>query len=129
MDKATKLARVKLIRDNALQILKGRGEWQPVSNMKFLGASVGECEISYRTPFQHIPETPEAMRYLAAQLGKKLHYRYGLDIWFRRKKVLNSKRPSGAVYPAGLKFQGISASMSLLGQRLAMRSRVSLAQA
>jgi hypothetical protein len=28
-----------------------------------------------------------------------------------------------------LKFQGISASMSLFGQRLAMRSRVSIAQA
>jgi hypothetical protein len=39
------------------------------------------------------------------------------------------KRVAKAVQARGLKFQGISASMSLLGQRLAMRSNVSLAQA
>ena len=39
------------------------------------------------------------------------------------------KRLAKAVQPRGLKFQGMSASMSLLGQRLAIRSRVSLAQA
>ena len=43
--------------------------------------------------------------------------------------ALNGKRPSGAVQSAGLKFQGISASMSLFGHRLAIRSRVCLAQA
>jgi len=43
--------------------------------------------------------------------------------WLRRK------RPSGAVHSSGLKFHGISASMSLLGHRLAIRSRVCLAQA
>ena len=39
------------------------------------------------------------------------------------------KRVAKAIQSRGLKFQGISASMSLLGQRLAMRSNVSLAQA
>ena len=39
------------------------------------------------------------------------------------------KRVAKAVQSRGLKFQGISALMSLLGQRLAMRSNVSLAQA
>ena len=39
------------------------------------------------------------------------------------------KRLSGAVHSAGLKFHGISASISLLGHRLAIRSRVCLAQA
>ena len=39
------------------------------------------------------------------------------------------KRVAEAVQSRGLKFQGISASISLLGQRLAIRSRVSLAQA
>ncbi len=39
------------------------------------------------------------------------------------------KRPSGAVHSSGLKFHGISASMSLLGHRLAIRSRVCFAQA
>jgi len=39
------------------------------------------------------------------------------------------KRQAEAVQPIVLKFQGISASMSLFGQRLAMRSRVSIAQA
>jgi hypothetical protein len=41
----------------------------------------------------------------------------------------DSKRSSGAVHSVGLKFQGMSASMSLLGHRLAIRSRVCLAQA
>ena len=39
------------------------------------------------------------------------------------------KRVAKAVQLRGLKFQGIRASISLLGQRLAIRSRVSLAQA
>ena len=41
----------------------------------------------------------------------------------------NRKRRSGAVHSAGLKFHGISASISLFGHRLAIRSRVCLAQA
>ena len=43
--------------------------------------------------------------------------------------LVESKRRSDAVHSAGLKFHGISASMSLLGHRLAIRSRVCLAQA
>ena len=39
-----------------------------------------------------------------------------------------SKRVAEAVQPRGLKLQGIKVSISLLGQRLAIRSRVSLAQ-
>ena len=42
---------------------------------------------------------------------------------------LECKRAAEAVQPKSLKFQGIRASISLLGQRLAMRSNVSLAQA
>jgi hypothetical protein len=38
-------------------------------------------------------------------------------------------RPAATVQLRVLKFQGISASMSLLGHRLAMRSRVSVAHA
>jgi transposase len=43
--------------------------------------------------------------------------------------VFHCKRAAEAVQARGLKFQGISASMSLLGQRLAMRASVILAQA
>ena len=39
------------------------------------------------------------------------------------------KRAAEAVQARGLKFQGIRASISLLGQRLAIHSRVSFAQA
>jgi len=35
---------------------------------------------------------------------------------------LNRKRPPGAVHSTGLKFQGMSASISLLGHRLAIRT-------
>ena len=43
--------------------------------------------------------------------------------------LFESKRLSGTVHSAGLKFHGISVSMSLLGHRLAIRSRVCFAQA
>lgn len=46
-----------------------------------------------------------------------------------RRREFRSMRPSGAVDSAGLKFQGISASISLLGHQLAIRSRVCFAQA
>jgi hypothetical protein len=42
---------------------------------------------------------------------------------------IKRKRPAATVQLRVLKFQGISASMSLLGHRLAMRSRVSVAHA
>ena len=48
---------------------------------------------------------------------------------FDRSSLTRCKRQGEAVQPIILKFQGISASMSLFGQRLAMRSRVSIAQA
>ena len=53
----------------------------------------------------------------------------------QRQRLLDARRavrwsaPFWRLQSRGLKFQGISASMSLLGQRLAIRSRVSLAQA
>ena len=46
-----------------------------------------------------------------------------------RDQPILGKRPSAAVYSSGLKFHGISASISLLGHRLAIRSRVCLAHA
>ena len=48
---------------------------------------------------------------------------------FDMAPAFERKRQAEAVQPIVLKFQGISASMSLFGQRLAMRSRVSIAQA
>jgi hypothetical protein len=42
---------------------------------------------------------------------------------------INRKRPVWAVQPRGLKFHGISASISLFGRRLAMRSTVGCAHA
>ena len=44
-------------------------------------------------------------------------------------QLFGCKRPAVAVQLNGLKFQGMSASISLLGQRLAMRCNVSVAQA
>ena len=55
--------------------------------------------------------------------------RFSPDTADTHLRDIHGKRPSGAVQPRGLKFQGISASISLFGQRLAMRSNVSLAQA
>ncbi len=88
--------RVSAIREAALRVLRKRGNWSGVGNNKMLCAEVEECSICYRTPFQKLPEPPEAMRYWAAQVGRKIDFQYGLDIWFRHKKVLNVMWDDGA---------------------------------
>jgi hypothetical protein len=50
-----------------------------------------------------------------------------VDLKGRHAKI--GKRTLGAVHAVGLKFQGMSASMSLLGHRSAIRARVCWAQA
>jgi hypothetical protein len=46
-----------------------------------------------------------------------------------RRTADKRKRTPGTVHSVGLKFQGMSASMFLLGHRSAIRSRVCWAQA
>jgi hypothetical protein len=89
MDRATKLSRIAAIRDAALRIMRERGQWQGEGKDRSLVAEVGDCKIGYTTPFQEQHEIQEAMRYWAAQVGRRVDFGYGLDVWFQRKKVLN----------------------------------------
>jgi hypothetical protein len=55
--------------------------------------------------------------------------RGGSELLDKLEETFDRKRQAEAVQPNVLKFQGMSASISLFGHRLAMRSRVSVAQA
>ena len=66
---------------------------------------------------------------ISNEVGRLPHPGEPRKVGEKHRLQLSRKRAAEAVQPRGLKFQGISASMSLLGQRLAMRSNVSLAQA
>jgi hypothetical protein len=58
--------------------------------MKFLSARIGGLHISYRTPFQRMPQADDALKYRAVQHGLTVpqNLPYGLDVW-APKKVLN----------------------------------------
>ena len=89
MDRATKIERVKQIRESALRLLDARGTWGLVGDRKQIVAKVGNVSLSYRTPFQPLPKVPEPLRYRRALLKGKVNLPYGLDVWLDRKKVLN----------------------------------------
>jgi hypothetical protein len=89
----TKLARALVLRDAALTVLKHVGVWEGTSgagNMKLLSADLGSLQISYRTPFQRLPQPGDLLKYRAAQLGLTVlkNLPYGLDVW-APNKVLN----------------------------------------
>jgi hypothetical protein len=95
MTKSTKLARALLSRDAALAVLRRMGVWETIAvrgarDMKFLSARIGSLQISYRTPFQGMPQAADALKYRAAQhdLTVPQNLPYGLDVW-ANKKVLN----------------------------------------
>ena len=87
MTKEEKIARVIVLRDAALIVVKRAGAWEAASQIKLLTARVGTLLIGYRTPFQRLPEAPEQMKYLAAQHGKPSpeSWPYGLDVWVPKK--------------------------------------------
>jgi 2-polyprenyl-6-methoxyphenol hydroxylase-like FAD-dependent oxidoreductase len=100
MTKSAKLGRALVLRDAALTLVRRMGLWEAVGaarratsgagDMKFLSARVGGLHISYRTPFQQVPQADDALRYRAAQLGLTVpqNLPYGLDV-YTTKKVLN----------------------------------------
>ena len=100
MTKSAKLARALALREAALTVVGRTGVWESVGvapgaargsgDMKLLSARLGGLHISYRTPFQRIPQVGDALKYRAAQLGLKVskNLPYGLDVW-APKKVLN----------------------------------------
>jgi hypothetical protein len=100
MTKSAKLARALVLRDAALTVVRRMGVWEAVGiasratsgagDMKLLSARMGGLHISYRTPFQQIPQADDAFKYRAGQLGLTVpqNLPYGLDV-YTTKKVLN----------------------------------------
>src|SRR5262249_9693983 len=97
--KRAKLTRALLLRDAAVTVLTRHGVWKAFrvarqtasggNEIKALSARIGGLEISYRTPFQRVPEPNDGLRYLAVQHGVTVrNLPYGLDVW-APKKVLN----------------------------------------
>jgi hypothetical protein len=70
-----------------------------------------------------------AFGFLAHRLGGWLGRKTDPLLVYLAETPKKGKRTLGAVHSAGLKFQGMSASMSLLGHRSTIRSRVCWAQA
>ena|SRR6266567_3351632 len=100
MTESAKLGRALILRDAGLTIVRRMGLWEAVGvgrratsgagEMKLLSARLGGLHISYRTPFQQLPQADDASRYRAAQHGLTLHQNlpYRLDV-YTTKKVLN----------------------------------------
>jgi hypothetical protein len=95
MKKSAKLARALALRDAAITVVRHIGVWETIPvrgarDMKFLCARIGSLQISYRTPFQQMPQAANAVKYRAAQhsLTVPRSLPYGLDVW-ANKKVLN----------------------------------------
>jgi hypothetical protein len=78
------------LRDAALRVIGRIGRWEAFGDMKLLSARAEGLAISYRTPFQRMPEANDAQKYRAAQLGRiaPKNLPYGLDIW-APNKVMN----------------------------------------
>lgn len=95
MTKAEKIARALELRTLALTILKRRGTGNRPGRLSFF-LRAGSVSISYRTPFQRMPDAGEQLKYLAAQLGEPSprSLPYGLDIW-APGKVLNLEWDDG----------------------------------
>ena len=87
---------------------------------------------SFKPPSTDRKERREDSRPGGAKPGHEGHFRAlsdDPDAFEDHVPSICRKRLFGAVHSAGLKFQGMSASMSLLGHRLAIRSRVCFAHA
>lgn len=84
--------RAQALREQALALLRAAGEWQEVQNYpgRVRALEQGDLMMLYRTPFQPVPVSQEA---LAAGITA-LHQRdaaraYGLDVWWQRRKVMS----------------------------------------
>jgi hypothetical protein len=70
MTKGAKLTRALALRDAALKVLGRVGSWEAVGvnrktsdagDVKVLAAHLSGLHISYRTPFQHIPQADDLL--------------------------------------------------------------------
>jgi hypothetical protein len=83
-----RLARATALRDLALQAIRARGAWEKAGPTNLMMLRDGEIMVSYRTPFQRLPQLSQKTRYYLALLGGPKPLPFGLDLWHRRKKAL-----------------------------------------
>jgi hypothetical protein len=90
-----KTLRVKIVRELALSILKTSGSWNREGSINLLEARWDSLEIAHRTQFQPLPSETVGMGYMRALLKAKANLPYGLDIWYRKTKVMNIEGGNG----------------------------------
>jgi hypothetical protein len=92
MNAAARNDRVFAARDLGVRLARERGGAESISgsDCRLLVARIGDLMLAFRTPFQPLPADPPAPSYQAALVAAgKQTKGYGLDIWFRGRKVLN----------------------------------------
>ena len=77
------------LRDLGISLVTKLGQWEKCGAIRGLTATHGALHVSYRTPFQKLPQPSEFDKYQDALLGGKPNLPYGLDIWWEGKKVMN----------------------------------------
>ncbi len=86
------LSRVASLRDFALQVLDQHGVWKDVEGFpgKLQMFEKEPLMLIYRTPFQPIPISQEAvLAGISAHEQRRVARDFGLDIWESRRKVLS----------------------------------------
>ena len=89
MTVGSKVARTLALRDLALKAVRERGAWEKAGITYLMMLRDGEITISHRTPFQRSPELSDKTKYYLALLGGPETLPFGLDVWHKRRKVLN----------------------------------------
>jgi hypothetical protein len=91
MTKAEKLARVKYLRDAAVDLVDKEGVWKPVGvrgeEIRVEGIDRGTLSILYTTPFQKLPwNISDREKYIAAIDDIKVPERpaFMIDVWGRK---------------------------------------------
>ncbi len=80
------------LRDLALAVLRGRGQWEVTDSPQIpvLSYAGNGLLMMHTTPFQRLPQdVPERVKYLVALHGwpARTNLPYGLDVWADGKKL------------------------------------------
>jgi hypothetical protein len=96
MTASSRVDRVLALRSAALEVLGAETTMVEVQGLpgRFPSASTREIDILHRTPFQRIPGKSRRLKDAGASPRQRGHRApmslpYGLDIWFRQKRVLS----------------------------------------
>lgn len=88
--KSNRLDAALRLRDSALSKLRSEGSFVDTNIGPYLTWTGQDLMMGLRTPFQKLPPVTEEIKYFAAKTGKgPANLSYGLDIWVKKRKVLN----------------------------------------